>query len=116
MIGSIIGASAAALEFWINEYHDIQATRKGFFLPHSARKYVQNLVNEINALLDKRDALLKIESTAPALAGHVQIDTAEGKILDDLRDQAILEFERFHVNARKITCLSTKRNICFDFA
>ncbi len=113
MIGSIIGASAAAFEFWVNEYHDIEATRKGF-APHAARKYVQDRVNEINALLDKRDALLKIESTAPALAGHVQVDTAEGKILDDLRDQAVLEFERFHVNARKLLAFQQAQYF-FDF-
>lgn len=71
-------------------------------------------MNEINALLDKRDALLKIESTAPALAGHVQVDTAEGKILDDLRDQAILEFERFHVNARRLLAFQQAQYF-FDF-
>jgi hypothetical protein len=114
MIGSIIGASAAALEFWINEYHDMEANRKGFS-PHKARKYVQDRVNEINALLDKRDAYLKIESSSPALAGHVRIDTVEGKILDDLRDQAILEFERFHVNARKLLAFQQAQYF-FDFA
>ncbi len=113
MIGNIIGASAAVLEIAINEYHDIEATRKGFS-PHAARKYVQDRVNEINALLDKRDALLKIESSAPALSGHTQIDTIEGKILDDLRDQAILEFERFHVNARKLLAFQQAQYF-FDF-
>jgi hypothetical protein len=101
MIGTIIGASAAAFEFWVNEFHDIQATRKGFS-PHAARKYVQDRVSEINTLLAQRDALLKVESTAPVLAGHAQIDTVEGRILNDLRDQSILEFERFHVNARRL--------------
>ena len=101
MIGAIIGASAAALEFGINEFHDMQATRKGFS-PRAARKYVQDRVNEINALMVQRDTLLKIETSAPMLTGHAQIDTAEGKILYDLRDQSILEFERFHVNARKL--------------
>lgn len=101
MIGSIIGASAAALEFWINEYHDLEAARKGFS-PRAASTYVQNRTNEINDLLDQRDKMLKQEENISSLSAHAKVDLLEGKILKDLRDQAVLEFVRFHINARSL--------------
>ncbi len=114
MIGSIIGASAAALEFSINEYHDLQATHKGFS-PKAARSYVMGLRSDIDQLLAKRDALMKIEESAPTLTGYARIDETEGKLLQDLRDQGILEFERFHVGARKLLAFQQAQYF-FDFS
>jgi hypothetical protein len=101
MIGSIIGATAAAMEFGINEYHDIQAANKGFS-PSKAVAHVSGLNNDINKLLAERDALTAVEAAAPSFAGHVAIDQAEGRVLHDLRDEALQEFERFHIGARKL--------------
>lgn len=101
MIGSIIGAGAAALELGINEYHELEAARKGFS-PTAARKHVEGLRNEINGLLRRHEELRKIEAAAPELAANVEIDMLEAKVLSDLRDQALLEYERFHVGGRKL--------------
>lgn len=99
MIGNIIGASAAAMEFGINQWHDIQASRRGFS-PKAATQHVLALKADIDRLLAERAALIKIESAAPMLA-HAEVDDAEGQLLQDLRDQGLQEFERFHVGARR---------------
>jgi len=101
MIGSIIGGAAAFMEMSINEYHEMQAGRHGFS-PRVAVAHVNGLKNDIDKLLAERDALTAIEASAPTLAGHVAIDQAEGKVLRDLRDEALQEFERFHIGARRL--------------
>lgn len=100
MIGSIIGASAAAGEFGINAYHEMIARTHGFS-PTAAVRKVTGLKNEIDALIAKRDSLIQLEGSDPSLQGHVIVDTVEGRILKDVRDQALQEFERFHIGARK---------------
>ncbi len=100
MVGYIIGASAGALELGITEFHDIQASRKGFS-PKAAKAHVLSLKIEIDKLLIEREALLKIESAAPLLHYHAAEDLAEGKVLVDLRDLALLEYEKFHIGARR---------------
>ncbi len=99
-IGSIVGATAALMEFGINGYHDVVARRHGFS-PSAAMKHVSGIKTEIDTMMAERQALTKVEANAPELAGHVQVDEAEGKVLKDLRDQSIQEFERFHVGARR---------------
>jgi hypothetical protein len=101
MIGSILGASGAVIEFGINEFHDLQARQKGFS-PGAAKKYVLGLKSDINRLLAEREALVKIESSAPLLTTRAEVDALEGTILADLADQHLLEFQRFHVGARSL--------------
>ncbi len=101
MIGSIIGASAAAMEFGINSYHDIVARNKGF-APKAARLHVAGLKADINRLMAQREALLKVEATSSTLAARAEVDEAEGKVLNDLRDETLMEFERFQIGARRI--------------
>lgn len=100
MVGYTIGASAGALELGITEFHDIQASQKGFS-PKAAKAHVLSLKNEIDKLLSEREALLKIESAAPLLRYHVEEGLAEGKVLFDLRDLTLLEYEKFHISARR---------------
>lgn len=114
MIGSIIGAGAAGLELTINEYHDIRARQKGF-APATARNYVGNLKNQINELLVKRETLLKMETAYPSLQGRIQIDQLEGKVLKDLRDQSLVEFEKFQVGARRLLAFQQSQYM-FDFS
>ncbi len=114
MIGSIIGASAAALEFGINQYHDYQASKKGFS-PRVAKDYVLALINDITDLLWQREALVKIEASSPVMAQHAEIDAAEGRILYDLRDQGMLEFERFHIGDRGLLAFQQAQYI-FDLS
>ncbi len=113
MIGNIIGAGAAVMEFGINEFHDIGARTKGF-APKAAVQHVRTLKSEIDSLLAQRAALTKVEATAPTLTGHAEIDDVEGKVLGDLRDQGLQEFERFHIGARKLLAFQ-QMQYTFDF-
>ena len=101
MLGSIIGASGAAYEFTVNELHDLDARRKGYS-PKAARLKVAAYKTEIDRLLLQRDALVQASSCVPGNERRAEIDVIEGKILRDLRDQSLLEFERFHISARKL--------------
>lgn len=100
MIGSIIGAGAAALEFSINAYHDLIARKHGFS-PSQALKYVRNLKGQIVGLMLRRQQLIARAATDPSLANRVLVDNAEGKALQDMLDQTLLEFSRYHIGARK---------------
>ena len=114
MIGSIIGASAAVVEFGINGYHDLTARRHGFS-PSAATRHVEGIKNDIDSLMAQRAALTKVKASSPALSGQVEVDTAEGKVLKDLRDQSLQEFQRFHVGARKLIAFQQWQYF-FDFA
>lgn len=114
MIGAIVGASAAALEFGINGYHDLVARRKGF-APGVAVRHVQGLRNDIDRLMAERDALIAVEAGSPLHVGHVEIDQAEGNVLRDLRDQSLEEFQRFHIGARKLIAFQQMQYL-FDIA
>ncbi len=114
MIGSIIGAGAAAGEFGINSYHELIARANGFS-PTAAVRKVRGLQNDIDQLLARRDALTRIEASDPMLQGHVLVDEVEGKVLKDVRDQALQEFERFHIGARKTLAFQQSQYL-FDVA
>lgn len=114
MIGNIMGGGAAAIEFGINGYHDIQARRHGYG-PRAAVAKVKGIRDEIDNLLAQRSAMTNTERQDPALAGHVQINEAEARVLADLRDQALQEFERYHVNARR-TIAFQQTQYFFDLA
>lgn len=100
-IGSCIGAGAAILEFGINEYHDIVARSKGF-APKTARLHVAALKADIDRLMAARETLLRVEGSSPSLQARTAIDAAEGKVLNDLRDETLMEFERYQIGGRKI--------------
>lgn len=114
MIGTIIGASAAALEFGINEYHDLVARHKGFS-PAKAMKHVQGLKDDIDRLMAERDAITNVAASSPALQGHVEIAKVEGKVLKDIRDQSLQEFSRFHIDARRLIAFQQMQYF-FDLA
>lgn len=114
MIGSIIGASAAAIEFGVNEYHELQAHGKGFS-PALAIRHVQGLKNDIDKLFVEREAMINEERKDPSLAAHVTVNEAEGHVLKDLRDQSLQEFQRFHIGARR-TLAFQQAQYFFDFA
>lgn len=114
MIGSIIGAGGAAMEFGINGWHEVEARRKGYGSKQARRK-VEELKAEIDRLLAQRDALVAAEACVPGQEQCVEIDKIEGKILRDLRDQSLLEFQRFHINARKLLAFQQTQYL-FDVA
>lgn len=114
MVGNIIGAGAASLEFLINEYHDYEAWKKGFS-PGQAKKYVAGLQTDIQRLLDQREALVKVERATASTAVEGELHELEGRVLRDLRDQGLLEFQRFHLNARR-TMSFQQMQYFFDLA
>lgn len=114
MIGNIIGASAAGMEFGINQWHEIDAKRKGYS-PKQARNKVAAMKNEINKMLDERDALVRVEASDSSYAERLLIDQAEGEVLRDMRDQRLQQFERFHVAKRKLIAFQQMQYL-FDIA
>ena len=114
MIGNIIGASAASFEFLVNEYHSIEAARKGFSTSQ-AKKYVASTRGEIDRLLAEREALVRLEESAPAHAPQAELHKLEGRILADLRDQSTLEFQRFHLDSRRLLAFQQMQYF-FDLA
>jgi hypothetical protein len=113
-IGNCIGAYAAVQEFAINGYHDFKARQHGFS-PGAAREHVLQLKGEINNLLAQRDALMKVEHQSASLSGRCEIDDCEGNVLKDLRDQSLLEFERFQISARRVLAFQQSQYF-FDFS
>ena len=114
LVGSSIGALAALNELGINEYHELQARHHGYG-PGAARAHVEGLRSDIDRLMAERTANLSVERSANTLQGHAVVDDAEGKVLTDLRDQGLLEFERFHVSARRLLAFQQSQYF-FDFA
>jgi len=96
-VGQIIGAAGSGLEFLINEYHAIDASRHGFS-PNKSRNYVVGLVAEIDKKIAQREVLCK----QGAISGDfAEMARREGTVLADFRDLSVSEFERFHIGARK---------------
>jgi hypothetical protein len=114
MTGSWIGAGGAGLELAILGYHDLQARREGYS-PAEARKHVLELRAQIDNLLAERDAMISIESSAPLLQGHAEIDAAEGKVLTDVRNLTLFEYARFHQGSARYLAFQ-QALYSFDFA
>jgi hypothetical protein len=114
MIGASIGALAALNELGINEYHELQANHHGFG-PGAARAHVNGLRDDIDRLMAERTANIGVERSSSNLQGHAIVDDAEGKVLTDLRDQGLLEFQRFHISARRLLAFQQSQYF-FDFA
>lgn len=113
MIGSIIGASAAGFEFGVNEFHMVQAYRKGYSAGKS-RKRVIALRNEIESMLDQRAKMISTEISMSRLSARVEIDQAEEQVLKDMLDQNLQQFERFHISKRKLFAFQ-QMQYGFDF-
>ncbi len=113
-IGNVIAFSAAFVEFNINEFHEYQAWRKGFS-PGKGIAHVNGLNADLNRLLTERDGLVKAEQGDSSLSQRASTDMLEGKVLRDLRDLSLMEFQRFHVGARK-TIAFQQTQYLFDMA
>jgi hypothetical protein len=114
LVGNAVGAAAALDELAINEYHELQARHHGYG-PGQARAHVQGLRDQIDHMLAERTALIQVERNAANLQGHANVDDQEGKVLKDMRDQGLLEFQRFHVAARRLLAFQQSQ-YGFDFA
>ncbi len=99
-IGNIVAGGGSALELGINEYHAIEAEQHGYG-SKQARDTAVKLVGEIDNKLIQRKHL--IEQQPPADKEIAEMQEMEGAVLNDFRDLAIAEFERFSHQCQKIT-------------
>lgn len=114
MIGGIIGASAAAAEFGINSYHDIMARKHGFS-PAASIKRVKALKEDIQYALLKRQKLVDQAASDAELSNYVEVFNVETKVLNDMLEQSLQEFSRYHVGARKLLAFQQSQYL-FDVA
>lgn len=87
--GAVIETAALA-------YKDFRDKKQGVNLP-VMRKYADDLQNEIDALISKRDALISSESAEPNLQAMYN---AEGQVLRDVRDLGVNEFVRYYADTK----------------
>lgn len=97
-VGQILGASGSMFEFVTNGYHSYIAWRKGFS-PAKGIKYVDHLVTEIDSQLVTMQSLAEKENETGNKTSLVHL--SEYKILVDIRDLLVNEFNSFHVSARR---------------
>jgi len=99
-VGQTIGASGSMLEFMINGYHSAKASRDGFS-PAAGSRYVKSIVKKVD------QEITELSSRCQADQQYVSADAAhahacEVRILGDLRDLLVNEFDGFHIGARRI--------------
>lgn len=114
MIGGIIGASAAAAEFGINSYHDLIARKHGFS-PAASLKHVRSLKEEIQSLLADRQRLVNLAAADINLDKYENVFNVEAKVLNDILEQTLQEFSRYHVGARRLLAFQQSQYL-FDVA
>jgi hypothetical protein len=112
--GQFTGAGGSALEFAINVFHMWQSNRQGFS-SNAAKQYVLSLRQEIDKLLDERDALVKQSAQVSGFANLAKIAEREGCILRDIRDLTLMEFVTFHVGTRRFLAFQQSLYL-FDIA
>lgn len=92
---SVIAGSGSCLELASNALLSLKNKKQGFN-PHSANSYVFSHLEQLDALLMEREALV--------LAHKERADypraLAEGKVLRDLRNTFVDEYAHFHSDAR----------------
>ncbi|MBX9878882.1 MAG: hypothetical protein K2Y22_10540 [Candidatus Obscuribacterales bacterium] len=114
MIGSIIGASAAAGEFGVNSYHDIRARMRGYS-PGASIRHIRTIKEDIQNLLEQRQNLVNQASNDSNLDRYDEVFNAEAKVLNDMLEQSLKEFSRYHVGARGLLAFQQTQYL-FDVA
>jgi hypothetical protein len=91
--------SSDIIELGYNLYDSAVSWRKGFSQTQ-ARKFAAGLVANIDKKIAERDAAIRQEPASDAETAQLQ--GLEGKVLADLRDMSIAEFERYHMGASRV--------------
>ncbi len=104
-IGTVIAGSGSCLELVSNAVTAVKNRRNGF--DHgAATKFVVEKVRSFDQLLQERDQLVSSHSDHPAYARAL----AEGRVLRDLRDAFVDEYDHFHTD---MVGYSTFQNMFF---
>lgn len=98
MVGQFIGALGSTGELTANFLNDRKAHKLGFD-PHAFAKKVLKLKSEIDQLLVKRKALVE---TSTIDESDRQIALAEGNCLVDIRDLALIGYQKAYVRGVKL--------------
>lgn len=98
-VGQTIGGAGSILEFLINGYHSLEAAHKGFF-PTQAKRHTLELVNKIDGELGEYERLAD-EQAAKGNQASAEIYHKEARVMTDIRDLLIAEFNAFHSGARQ---------------
>lgn len=100
IVGQIIGAGGAALEFGINGFHELRSRQLGF-APKTAKGFVMDISADIDQLLKQRQELVNRAQDISELSACAQVSNLEGQMLKDIRDLSLLEYARFYVDGRR---------------
>lgn len=92
LIGQCIGAGGDILELGLNFIHYCSLRKKGFN-PSGYHKRVQIVSAELDKLLDERDVILR--QSLQLSNNDLRAAQAEGKLLNDLRDLSLLEYQQY---------------------
>jgi hypothetical protein len=90
-----------------NYFTDWQTKQKGFDAK-TTRAKAKELQDQIDSLLHQRESAVAASGLSPQA---LEIETAEAKVLHDLRDMAVQEYADDYVAVRKIRCNQN----CFYF-
>lgn len=101
MIGNIIGAGAAGLEFSINQWHEIEAAKKGYS-QKKAYARVKQLKEEIDGLLKERAKIVQSAFSIPTLRERAELDKAEQTVLRNMLSLSLQQYERFSIGKRQL--------------
>ncbi len=96
-VGQTIAAGGSILEFLINGYHSVDEFNRGFS-PGKAKAYTVKLVEKIDQSLDEFNRIAQQEITSGKTSVG-EVHAKEAKVLADIRDVLVAEFDGFHVNA-----------------
>ena len=99
MIGQLIGAAGDIFELSSNVITSIKDRKRGFD-PRTYARTVDRTSKELDELLAQRDEIVKESSTFST--HELELANAEGAILHDVRDLALLQYAQYHSGARKL--------------
>jgi hypothetical protein len=98
-VGQTIAGGGSILEFLINGYHSVDALHRGFS-PGQAKSYTVKLVEKIDQNLDEFNRIAQQEiASGKSIAGEVH--AREAKVLTDIRDVLVAEFDGSHIGAMR---------------
>jgi hypothetical protein len=110
ILGGDIGGTGDAIELALNTGHAIAAQRHGYG-SKEARRTAVKLVSDIDNKIAAREKLIKELPASDKETAEMQ--GLEGTVLQDFRNSAVAEFERYHLSAKK-TLVQQNSFYCLD--
>lgn len=98
LIGHAIPMGGTIIEAGLDKINDIKRHRKGFSEKRTLKRVLE-LKSEIDGMLGERNKLIEASSSLTGIQKELAV--AEGRVLKDIRDLALVEYAQFYVRARK---------------